>query len=68
MHPPYSIFGRGLDSPFKMDLNPMIDPEMLNKVVATSKAFDTGEFLTVRTWEPGTGLKGLNMSAQNINP
>jgi len=54
MHPPYSIFGRGLDSAFKMDLNSMIDPEMLNKVVATSKAFDTGEFLTVRTWKPGT--------------
>jgi hypothetical protein len=54
MHHPYIIFGRGLDSAFKMDLNSGIDPEMLNKMVATSKAFDTGEFLTVRTWKPGT--------------
>jgi hypothetical protein len=54
VHPPYSIFSRGLDSAFKMDLNLVTDPEMLYKEVATSKAFDTGEFLTVRTWKPGT--------------
>jgi hypothetical protein len=65
---PAFIICRGLDSAFKMDLNPVIDPEMLNKVVTTNKAFDTGKFLTMRTREPGTGLKSLNMSAQNINP
>jgi hypothetical protein len=68
MHPLYSIFGRGLDSAFKMALNSVIDSEMLNKVVATNKAFDTSKFLTMRTREPETGLKSLNVSAQNINP
>jgi hypothetical protein len=48
---PAFIFCRGLDRAFKVDLNSMVHPEMLNKVVSTGKSFDTSKLLAVRTWE-----------------
>jgi hypothetical protein len=46
----------------------MIHSEMLDKVVSTNKAFDTGILFAVRTWEPGSRLGIMNMPVQNINP